>query len=97
LDEQSHLESSVKGLEDGSAKLLYEMNVINDKLKDVEENVTNFYSKVELLETKMLKSQRSATTMLIVSNYFNHYINKFKNSIFGQPASPTFTSDDRPL
>jgi hypothetical protein len=95
LEEQAQMESNVKGLEDGSAKLLYEMNVINDKLKDVEENVTNFYSKVEMLETKMHKSQRSATTMLIVSNYFNHYINKFKSSIFGQPASPPFASEER--
>ncbi|KAI9288151.1 hypothetical protein BC943DRAFT_357861 [Umbelopsis sp. AD052] len=95
LEEQAQMESTVKGLEDGSAKLLYEMNVINDKLRDVEENVTNFYSKVELLETKMHKSQRSATTMLIVSNYFNHYIDKFKNSIFGPPASTPFASEDR--
>lgn len=95
LDEQEHMESSVKGLEDGSAKLLYELNVINDKLKDVEENVTNFYSKVELLETKMHKSQRSATTMLIVGNFFNYYVNKIRNGIFGQPVIPPISPDEQ--
>jgi hypothetical protein len=89
------MDNGVKGLEDNSAKLHYELNVINDKLKDVEENVTNFYSKVESLEKKMHESQRSVTTMLIVGNYFNHYFEKIKNTMFGLAAATPFAKDSK--
>lgn len=78
IEEQEDTERRLKEVEDGSAKLHYELNVLNDHLKDVEDNVSTFYGKVGLLEQKMQDSQQSITTMLIIGNYFNYYWQKMK-------------------
>ncbi|OBZ89629.1 Protein STB2 [Choanephora cucurbitarum] len=73
MDDQNETERRLKDVEDNSAKIHYELKVMNDKLKDIEDNVGTFYGKVDLLEQKMDDSQQSITTMLIIGNYFNHY------------------------
>lgn len=81
MDEQNETERRLKDVEDNSAKLHYELKVLNDKLKDIEDNVGTFYGKVGLLERKMDDSQQSITTMLIIGNYFNHYWIKIRQWI----------------
>ncbi|GAN05252.1 conserved hypothetical protein [Mucor ambiguus] len=81
MDEQNEAERRLKDVEDNSAKLHYELKVLNDKLKDIEDNVGTFYGKVGLLERKMDDSQQSITTMLIIGNYFNHYWIKIRQWI----------------
>lgn len=73
MDDQADTERRLKHVEDHSAKLHYELKVLNDKLKDIEDNVGTFYSKVSVLEKRMDHSQQSITTMLIIGNYFKHY------------------------
>jgi chromosome segregation ATPase len=86
MDEQHDTERRLKDVEDDSAKLHYELKVLNDKLKDIEDNVGTFYGKVGVLERKMDDSQQSITTMLIIGNYLNHYWIKVREWInwFGQ-------------
>ncbi|KAI9315188.1 hypothetical protein BX666DRAFT_2028767 [Dichotomocladium elegans] len=81
MDQQVETENHLKDVEDASAKLHYELNVLNENLKDVEENVSTFYGKVSLLERKMHESQQSITTMLIIGNYFDYYWQKVKSWI----------------
>ncbi|KAI8973615.1 hypothetical protein BDF20DRAFT_837543 [Mycotypha africana] len=92
IDEQSTTAQRLKHVEDHSAKLHYELNVLNDKLKEIEENVGTFFGKVGVLERKMgvsgartsPASPSQATTgqssasasMMIVGNYLNHYWTK---------------------
>ncbi|KAI9474854.1 hypothetical protein BDB00DRAFT_860116 [Zychaea mexicana] len=89
MDEQHETEIRLKDVEDGSAKLHYELNVLNENLKDVEENVSTFYNKVSLLEHKMHDSQQSITTMLIIGNYFDYYWRKIKGWVMGGGGSTT--------
>ncbi|CEP17499.1 hypothetical protein [Parasitella parasitica] len=88
LEEQSATEKRLKDVEDNSAKLHYELKVLNDKLRDIEDNVGTFYGKVGLLERKMDDSQQSITTMLIVGNYFNHYWKKLRERLGWLPDAP---------
>jgi hypothetical protein len=73
INDQQSTERRLKEVEENSAKLQYELVVMNDKLKDIEDNVGSFYGKVGSLERRMDDSQQSATTMNILVNYFNHY------------------------
>ncbi|KAG0181832.1 hypothetical protein DFQ29_006943 [Apophysomyces sp. BC1021] len=91
MDEQHDTERQLKDVEDDSAKLHYELNVLNEYLKDIEDNVCAFYSKVGLLERKMDDSQQSITTMLIIGNYFNHYWQKAKRWIGWFEPAPAKT------
>jgi hypothetical protein len=81
LEEQHDTERRLKDVEDDSAKLHYELKVLNDKLKDIEDNVGTFYGKVGVLERRMDDSQQSITTMLIIGNYLNHYWIKIREWI----------------
>ncbi|ORY95369.1 hypothetical protein BCR43DRAFT_564277 [Syncephalastrum racemosum] len=81
MDEQAETERRLKEAEDGSAKLHYELNVLNENLKDVEDNVAAFYGKVGMLERRMNDSQQSITTILIIGNYFYYYWRKIKGWI----------------
>ncbi|KAI9032667.1 hypothetical protein CLU79DRAFT_830508 [Phycomyces nitens] len=76
MDDQQETERRLKSVEENSAKLHYELNVLNDYLKDIEDNVSMFYGKIGLLERKMDDSQQSITTMLIIGNYFRYYWRK---------------------
>ncbi|KAI8367524.1 uncharacterized protein BYT42DRAFT_129362 [Radiomyces spectabilis] len=87
IEEQHETERRLKEVEDESAKLHYELNVLNDYLKDIEDNVCAFYGKVDLLEQKMDDSQQSITTMLLLGNYFNHYWQKVKYWIGWRPPA----------
>lgn len=92
MDEQNETERRLKDVEDNSAKLHYELKVLNDKLKDIEDNVGTFYGKVGLLERKMDDSQQSITTMLIIGNYFNHYWIKIRQWISWLSDAPQISS-----
>ncbi|KAI9258002.1 hypothetical protein BDA99DRAFT_606264 [Phascolomyces articulosus] len=92
MDEQHETELRLKDVEDGSAKLHYELNVLNENLKDVEDNVSTFYNKVSLLEHKMHDSQQSITTMLIIGNYFDYYWRKIKGWMMGGATTATATA-----
>ncbi|KAG2224801.1 hypothetical protein INT45_005325 [Circinella minor] len=91
MEEQHETELRLKDAEDGSAKLHYELNVLNENLKDVEDNVSTFYDKVSLLEHKMHDSQQSITTMLIIGNYFDYYWRKVKGWLMGSEGFTTGT------
>lgn len=58
-DEQVGTERRLKQVEDHSAKLHYELKVLNDKLKDIEDNVGTFYGKVGVLDRRMDDSEQS--------------------------------------
>ncbi|KAL0090556.1 hypothetical protein J3Q64DRAFT_1847368 [Phycomyces blakesleeanus] len=79
MDDQQETERRLKSVEEDSAKLHYELNVLNDYLKDMEDNVSMFYGKIGMLERKMDDSQQSITTMLIIGNYFRYYWRKARN------------------
>lgn len=88
MEEQSDTERRLKEAEDGSAKLHYELNVLNENLKDIEDNVAAFYGKVGMLECRMNDSQQSITTILIIGNYFYYYWRKIKGWIGWHDQDP---------
>ncbi|CAO3618275.1 unnamed protein product [Cunninghamella echinulata] len=86
VDEQMEMEKQLKHVEDDSAKLHYELNVLNENLVEREENVAGFYSKLEILERKMKDDQQSLTTMFIMGNFFKYYWQKITDFL-GRPRS----------
>lgn len=76
VDDQMEMEKQLKRVEDDSAKLHYELNVLNENLVEREENVAGFYNKLEILERKMKDDQQSLTTMFIMGNFFKYYWQK---------------------
>ncbi|KAL1916921.1 uncharacterized protein VTP21DRAFT_5118 [Calcarisporiella thermophila] len=81
LARQSEQESTVKQASLRTSKLQYELSVMEDKLREVEEYVDNFNQKIQQLESRLPPSQKSMQTLLIVRNYFKHYWDKlFKPS-----------------
>ncbi|KAI8073325.1 hypothetical protein BC940DRAFT_291078 [Gongronella butleri] len=89
-DDQHEFEKNLKHVENESAKLHYELNVLNDSLQEREENVRGFYSKLEVLERKMKDDQSSLTTMFIIANYFRYYWHKIAR--FWTPPPPSAPS-----
>ncbi|ORZ17030.1 hypothetical protein BCR42DRAFT_450852 [Absidia repens] len=81
VDDQVDMEKQLKHVEDDSAKLHYELNVLNDNLMEREENVAGFYSKLEMLEKRMRDDQQSLTTIFIMGNFFKHYWQKITDFI----------------
>ncbi|KAI8332401.1 hypothetical protein BC941DRAFT_436569 [Chlamydoabsidia padenii] len=81
VDDQVDMEKQLKRVEDDSAKLHYELNVLNDNLMEREENVAGFYSKLEILEKRMRDDQQSLTTFFIMGNFFKYYWQKMKGFI----------------
>jgi predicted nucleic acid-binding Zn-ribbon protein len=81
VDDQVDMEKQLKHVEDDSAKLHYELNVLNDNLMEREENVAGFYSKLEMLEKRMRDDQQSLTTIFIMGNFFKHYWQKMTDFI----------------
>ncbi|KAI7869379.1 hypothetical protein BDF14DRAFT_1880247 [Spinellus fusiger] len=90
IDDQQATEWRVKAMEEDSAKLYYELNVVNDYLKDMQENVSTFYGKIGLLERKMEDSQ-SINTLFIIGNYFRHY---WEKSFYGATDGRRFEHAD---
>jgi chromosome segregation ATPase len=70
-DEQVNTERRLKHVEDHSAKLQYELKVLNDNLKDIEDNVGTFFGKVGILDRKMEDEQQSMT-------WFRYYYVKIR-------------------
>ncbi|SAM06869.1 hypothetical protein [Absidia glauca] len=81
VDDQVDMEKQLKRVEDDSAKLHYELNVLNDNLIEREENVAGFYNKLEMLEKRMRDDQQSLTTFFIMGNFFKYYWQKMTGFI----------------
>lgn len=92
IDEQRQTDRRLREAEDDNAKLHYELNVLNEHLRDVEDNISIFYGKLTQLEHKMHDSEQSVTTLLIIGNYFTYYWKKLKCFLGWEDTRPVNVS-----
>ncbi|GBB87340.1 hypothetical protein RclHR1_01380002 [Rhizophagus clarus] len=78
LDKQRNLSQRVSQIGTNSAKLNYELGVLEDKLKEIEEFADTFCLKVQMLQMKVPQSRRSVS---ILYNFWNYFQDQWKRII----------------
>ncbi|CAB4377574.1 hypothetical protein RhiirA5_352615 [Rhizophagus irregularis] len=78
LDKQRKLSKIVSQIGTNSAKLNYELGVLEEKLREVEEFADTFCLKVQMLQMKVPQSRRSVS---ILYNFLNYFQDQWKRII----------------
>ncbi|CAG8472679.1 9094_t:CDS:10, partial [Scutellospora calospora] len=82
LSKQKKVAETVKKIETDGGKLNYELGVLEDKLKEIDEFIEQFCFKVQVMESKLPHSSRSVKALFNVWNYLQEQWNLITSRLY---------------